>query len=126
MRPGFLNITAPAELVLRPMAALVSVCVNRARKSVALSYRRWTLSTTAPTSSFPAEPAGRGCQQREQQGGGVHAGNLTEAHGEGFSGQTPACRYSPGGASTSRGLAPLVGPTMPSRSICSTMRAARL
>ncbi len=38
----------------------------------------------------------------------------------------PAARYSPCGASTSRGLAPLVGPTMPSRSICSTMRAERL
>lgn len=35
-------------------------------------------------------------------------------------------RYSPRGAITSRGLMPFDGPTRPSRSICSTMRAARL
>jgi hypothetical protein len=32
-----LNITSPAELVFRPSAALVSVCVKRARKSAAPS-----------------------------------------------------------------------------------------
>ena len=35
--PKPFNITAPAELVLRPIATLVSVWVNRARKSVAAS-----------------------------------------------------------------------------------------
>jgi hypothetical protein len=37
MRPGFLNVTWPDELVVRFSAGLVSVCVKRALKSAASS-----------------------------------------------------------------------------------------
>ena len=97
-------------------------CAFRWRRSSASPSGRCSTSSPAATSSFASRTSGSGSSRVPRP--------LDEVPSPSSSPSThpypPAARYSPCGASTSRGLAPLVGPTIPSRSICSTMRAARL